>query len=181
VQRRSSRARCLLALLAALALPAQAATPAADGAQPPAPASPVVNRTNFLVADLDRALALYRDILGFKVNAMMPVRPDGYMYDIFGVDRAARMRLAFLAGADGKFGTIGLTEVKGVAVPPARTPHASVLIVEIKTGIEALREKVVAAGMQATQIYELTNPARREVILTDHDGNRVLLMQLAQG
>jgi hypothetical protein len=101
------------------------------------------------------------------------------MYDIFGVDRAARMRLAFLAGADGKFGSIGLTEVKGAAVPPARTPHASVLIVEIKSGLETLREQVAAAGMQTTQIYELTNPTRREVILTDHDGNRVLLMQLA--
>jgi catechol 2,3-dioxygenase-like lactoylglutathione lyase family enzyme len=159
------------------------ATASADGlaaGEPAASASPVVNRTNFLVADLDRSLALYRDILGFKVNVTMPIRPDSYMYDIFGVDRTAKLRLAFLAGADGKFGTIGLTEVKGVERGAPGPAFPSVLIVAIENGIESLHEKTRAAKLDTTQIYELTNPARREFILTDLDGNRILLMQLRE-
>jgi catechol 2,3-dioxygenase-like lactoylglutathione lyase family enzyme len=167
-------------LLAALILTGIVNAPTASLAADPAPvaAAPVVNRTNFLVADLDRSLQLYRDILGFKVNAMMPVRPESYMYDIFRVDRAAKLRLAFLAGGDGRFGSIGLTEVKGAARPAAAGAYPSVLILEIKGGIEALHGKVRAAGLEATHIYELTNPVRQEFILTDADGNRVLLMQV---
>ena len=139
----------------------------------------MVNRTNFLVADLDRSLQLYRDILGFKVNVTMPVRPDSYMYDIFRVDRVAKLRLAFLAGGDGRFGSLGLTEVKGVDRPAARNGYPSVLILEIKSGIEALHAKVRAAQLEVTPLYDLTNPVRKEFILTDADGNRVLLMQIA--
>src|SRR5262245_53744121 len=103
-----------------------------EPAAAPAPDAQL-NRVNLAVADLDRSLAVYRDILGFKVDFMMPVRPDSYMFDIFGVDRAAKMRIAFLSGGDDRKGTIGLTEVKGAALTPATGIHASVLIIETKT------------------------------------------------
>src|SRR6188474_1929697 len=106
---------------------------AADGPAAVPSTDAQLNRVNIAVADMDRSLAVYRDILGFTVDFMMPVRADSYMYDIFGVDRAAKMRIAFLSGGDDRKGTIGLTEVKGAALTAAAGIHASVLIIETKT------------------------------------------------
>ena len=38
-------------------------------------------RTNFLVSDLDRALVLYRDILGMKVDLIKESEEDSYSYE----------------------------------------------------------------------------------------------------
>lgn len=145
-----------------------------------APVDPYVHRSNFLVADLDRALLLYRDILGFKVDVMMPVKPDSFMYDIFNVDRAGKMRIAFLSSPDHRFGAIGMTEIKGVELPSVKGPYPSVLIVEVKGRFESLYEKMRAAkpALKVGRVYELTNPSRREFPVTDYDGNRIIIMQL---
>ena len=139
---------------------------------------PYIHRSNFVVADLDRALRLYRDILGLKVDVMMPVKEDSFMFDVFNVDRAATMRIAFLSSPDKRFGAIGLTEVKGVKLPPVLASYPSVLIVEIKGRFESVYEKTKAEKLDVGKIYELTNPSRREFPFTDFDGNRIIIMQL---
>ena len=45
-------------------------------------------RTNFLVSDLDRALVLYRDILGMKVDLIKESEEDSYSYDVFEIDQS---------------------------------------------------------------------------------------------
>ncbi len=181
------RAAFLAALVSLFASPAVFAQPAtAPTGRPamvtkPAAVDPYVHRSNFVVADLDRAFRLYRDILGFKVDVTMPVKPDSFMYDFLKIDRAAKVRIAFLSSPDGRFGAIGMTEVKGVTLPPPHeNPYPSVLIVEIQKRIEATREKALAAEpkLDVGRIYELTNPSRREFPVTDYDGHRIIVMQL---
>ena len=65
---------------------------------------------------MDRALRLYRDILGFKVNAVAPA--SELMDNIFEIPAEADTRIAFLSSVDGEFGNIGITEVKGVDLRP---------------------------------------------------------------
>jgi len=139
---------------------------------------PYVHRSNFVVADLDQAFKVYRDVLGFKVDVQMPVKPDSFMYDVFNIDRSATLRIAFLSSGEGEWGNIGMTEAKGVEIPSDPTPNPSVLIVEIKGRMEKVYEDVKALGLEQTQIYELQNPSRREFIFSDFDGHRVLIMQL---
>lgn len=139
---------------------------------------PYVHRSNFLVRDIDRALRLYRDILGFKVNALVPVKSESFMYDVFNIDRTARMRIAFLSSPDSRFGAIGMTEVKGIDLPPAATVFPSALIVEIKGRFESVYDQIRAANLDVGRVYELTNPARREFLVTDVDGHRIIIMQL---
>jgi hypothetical protein len=104
-------------------------TSVASGA---APFDPFTHRSNFLVADLDRALRIYRDILGYRVNVVMPVQEREFMRSIFGLPEEAEMRIAFLSGAKGKFGHIGITEVKGVDISrPDDRAYPSVLIMEV--------------------------------------------------
>lgn len=148
----------------------------------PASVDPYVHRSNLVVADIDRALTLYRDILGFKVDRALPVNPGNFMYEFFGIPVEAKVRIAFLATPDGRFGAIGMTEVKGVALAPVRSrPYPSVLIVEVQKRIESVRAKILASEPKYPDvgpILELTNPSRREFPVTDHDGNRIIVMQL---
>jgi catechol 2,3-dioxygenase-like lactoylglutathione lyase family enzyme len=166
-----------IALGLALMCVSLVAVAADQPAATPGPAA-TLNRVNLAVADMDRALAVYRDILGFKVDFMMPVKPDSYMYDIFGVDRAAKMRIAFLSGGDERKGTIGLTEVKGASLAPPTGIHASVLIIETKTRFDAILEAVKKAGLEATKPYDLERPTRREFMFNDPDGHRIDVMQV---
>ena len=51
---------------------------------------------NFVVRDLDRALAFYRDTLGLEVEHMHESPPDSYSYPVFEIDRSAKLRFALL-------------------------------------------------------------------------------------
>ena len=39
-------------------------------------------------------------------------------------------------------------------------------------------EQLEAEGLEIKGVYDLQNPDRREIVFTDHDGHRVLLMRL---
>ena len=170
--------RVLLALAVAVAQFGTGGPGNSASAQTPAPVDPYIHRSNFVVTDLDRTFTLYRDILGLKVDVMMPVKSDSFMYDVFGVDRAAKLRIAFLSSPDSRFGAIGMTEVKGVDLPARPAWYPSVLIVEIKGRFESVYEKAKAAKLDVSKVYELTNPSRREFLITDFDGHRIIVMQL---
>jgi catechol 2,3-dioxygenase-like lactoylglutathione lyase family enzyme len=172
------RRQLVLAASALVALLETAGQGGHAAAQAPAAVDPYIHRSNFVVADLDRALTLYRDILGLTVDVLMPVKPESFMYDVFGIDRAAKLRIAFLSSPDRRFGAIGMTEVRGVALPPRTPPYPSVLIVEVKRRFEYVYEKAKAARLDVGRIYELTNPSRREFPMTDFDGHRIIIMQL---
>ena len=137
---------------------------------------PFVHRSNFIVADLDRALRVYRDIIGFKVDAMAPA--STFMDDVLNIPPEAETRIAFLSSGEGEFGNIGMTEIKGVDLPRDSGIYSSVLIVEVQRDMETLFDQLKAEGCEVEKIYELSRPSRREIPFTDLDGHRVILMRL---
>ena len=137
---------------------------------------PYLHRPNFVVADMDRALRLYRDIIGFKVNAVVPA--SELMDNIFEIPAEADTRIAFLSSVDGEFGNIGITEVKGVDLRPEPGIFPSVWIIEIQREINDMVAQLEAEGLEIKGVYDLQNPERMEIVFTDHDGHRVLLMRL---
>lgn len=138
---------------------------------------PYVHRSNFLVADLERTFRVYRDILGFKVDAVAgPI--TSFMHDVLNIPAEAETRIAFLSSVPGKFGNMGFTEVKGVDLPQPTGLYPSVLIIEVQRDLETLRDQLIEAGCQIKKIYRLSNPSRNELLFTDNDGHRVILMQL---
>jgi catechol 2,3-dioxygenase-like lactoylglutathione lyase family enzyme len=138
---------------------------------------PYIHRTNFVVADMDRALRLYRDILGFEVNSLGPASP--LMDNIFEIPAEADTRIAFLSSTEGGFGNIGITEVKGFDLPPAQNMFPTVFIIEIQREIDDMVAQLKAEGLEIKGVYDLKEPLPRvEIVFTDHDGHRVLLMRL---
>ena len=137
---------------------------------------PYVHRANFIVADLERAFSVYRDIIGFKVDGVAPA--STFMDEVLNIPPEADTRIAFLSSGEGEFGNIAMTEIKGVDLPVNSTPHSSVLIIEVQRDMQTLFDQLKAAGCDVRKIYDLSNPSRREITFTDLDGHRVILMRL---
>jgi catechol 2,3-dioxygenase-like lactoylglutathione lyase family enzyme len=164
----------------AAAMPTHVQAGGHDGASAPSSATtdPYLHRPNLVVSDIDRALRVYRDILGFRVNMIMPVRAADFMRSVFEFPPEAEMRIAFLSNEKGSFGHIGLTEVKGIELPASQKPYSTVLIIEHQRDVDALYQQIREEGCDVSPIFDLTGPTRREFIFTDHDGHRVLMMKL---
>jgi len=136
-----------------------------------------VHRTNILVADMERSLRMYRDILGFQVNFLLDaldVAPE-----MFGLPKETRMRMAFISEGKGAFGSLAISEVQGTDIPPAQPPYPFCIIIEVKEGrLAGILDQLRAAGLPVGEAYELTKPDRTDVTVTDPDGHRVTLFEL---
>jgi catechol 2,3-dioxygenase-like lactoylglutathione lyase family enzyme len=146
------------------------------------------------VSDLQRALRLWRDVLGFQVAIEKTIPdgpergPDTIMYpalldDIFKV-RGARSKMALLTSEDG-----ALIELQQCEVPRIqRTPpehlryghtgfHELGLLVE---NVDAWFEKIRASGYETQTEYVWTCASLgRSFLFYDDDGNMIQMWEQA--
>ena len=135
------------------------------------------HRTNILVADMNRALRVYRDIIGFKVDFLLDALDVAT--EMFGLPEHINARMAFLSEGSGAFGSLALTEAPGLELQPAGPPYAFCSIIEVREGrLQPMLDELRAEGCQVGTAYELQQPDRTDVTITDHDGNRVVLFEL---
>lgn len=129
-----------------------------------------LQRANFLVRNLERALAFYRDVLGFEVAFVQAPRQAGYSHRVFGIDRRQPVRFATLS-APNQERVMALTEVADL--PPQSAPRRAAIVLDV-ADIDAV---VARAKAQEFQVFPeerlLTHDGRvgREVGLLDADGN----------
>lgn len=165
------------AMLAILAAVPGVPVSAADTAPAPAPAPPHLTRPNLLVADIERALTIYRDILGFQAGTTIVSGPESYSYEIFQLPHDARLRFIFLSAGPDQH-VMALTEAKGAARPAASTPYDDAVIIELKQDLTPVIARLKAAGLSVGNPVKLTTPTgqkRTDVSFTDFDGHRVVL------
>lgn len=172
----------LPALAVALALLAAAPAMAQQEA-PAAPAEPYTGshfkRATVLVSDLDRALSLYRDVLGFRVEVQMPLKPTSYAYTMFNVDPAATMRMAMLS-SDTQQRTLALIEVSGAPVNVPSAPRPASMVIKA-SDLPGMVNKARAMGLTVFKELDLTTVDGRkgkEQGLLGPDGHLVILYQL---
>ncbi|MFO7693970.1 MAG: VOC family protein [Vicinamibacterales bacterium] len=170
-------------LPAALLLIVFTAGPAPAQTAPAAPAAGVVQvkRPNLVVSDMDRALRVYRDILGFKVFAVSPSGPDSYSYPVFKFPVNAKLKMATLNTADG-VRVLAITELTGVPLPPRPVPHRSAVVLEVK-GIEQVIARVTAEGLHVVPPRPSKTPEGLTFIeqaFEDHDGHLIVLYEIRQ-
>jgi len=133
-------------------------------------------RANFVVRDLDRALAFYRDILGFELEHMHESPADSYSYPVFEIDRSAQLRFALLS-APGQPRVLALTEITGVDIPPCPTPRRSAIVLDV-ADIDGVVSRSRGAGLTVHPEERLvTHDGRtgREIGIVDADGNLVVI------
>ena len=138
-----------------------------------------LKRVNLLVGDLDRSLAVYRDILGFRVFEISESSPQSYSYAVFGIPAAAKLRFATLDSAT-ETRALALTEVKGVELPAPPSFGTSSPVIRIARFNEVLA-RLRAAGLRVVEPRRSKTPEGREFSelgFTDPDGHVVVLYQL---
>ncbi len=139
---------------------------------------PYYKRITLVVADIDKSLEVYRDILGFTLNYRKPSDDDSYSYPVFRIPREAKISFATLDGPE-QNRTIGLTEVKGVPLPPSKGIRmtASVIKVSDLTGVIS---KIKALGLETTEPETDGNDefTFNEQAFIDHDGHLIVLYEI---
>ncbi len=135
-----------------------------------------LQRANFVVRDLEQALGLYRDILGFEVEFIEDSPADSYSYVAFEIERKATLRFAVLS-APGQPRVMALTEIKGVKLKHCPDPKRSAIVLEVGD-FDYVCERAIAWGLIVHPEERLvTHDGRtgREAGIVDHDGNLVVI------
>ncbi|WP_298918600.1 VOC family protein [uncultured Algimonas sp.] len=140
---------------------------------------PHVKRPNLLVADLDRSLAIYRDILGFDDAPIGESALDSFSYPVFKIPREARMRYVYL-GEPGEDRVFGLMKISGVDLPrPSAAPHMSTVVIGV-TGLAEIKDKLRAAGLEisTTRTSGRVEFTFKEMSFVDPDGHMIVLYEV---
>lgn len=137
-------------------------------------------RGNYVVADLDRALTFYRDVLGFEVTYILPPNPKSYSYSVFAVPPEAVMRFCVLS-TQTQVRVMALTEIAGLSLAGVPHPRRSAVVLEI----DELDGAIAGALALGLTVYEeevlRTQDGRvgREIGIVDFDDNLVVLYKIA--
>ena len=140
---------------------------------------PHYKRPNLLVADLERSLEVYGDILGFSQSEISTSASDSFSYPVFNIPKTARMRYTYLGELD-EARVFGLTEVKGVDLPklPDR-PLMSASVIGV-TDLPGKIDKIAALGLKVTDRKVAGGAEFRflEQAFVDFDGHLIVLYEI---
>ncbi|MEL7536630.1 MAG: VOC family protein [Pseudomonadota bacterium] len=136
-------------------------------------------RANFVVADLDRALAFYRDVLGFTVEYRLGHNPESYSFDVFDIPTDATIGFATLS-TESQQRVMALTEIRSESMQPAPHPRRSAIVLEV-----ADPDAVIAGARDlGLTVYDeeilKTQDGRegREIGIVDFDDNLIVIYNI---
>jgi catechol 2,3-dioxygenase-like lactoylglutathione lyase family enzyme len=138
-------------------------------------------RANFVVADIDRALTFYRDVLGFEETFRKEHNPESYSIPVFEIPREATIGFCILS-APNQPRVMALTEIKDVPLAPVPNPRRSAIVLDM-----ADCDAVVAASKAlGLHVYDegvlTTHDGRngREIAIVDFDDNLVVIYTIPE-
>jgi catechol 2,3-dioxygenase-like lactoylglutathione lyase family enzyme len=135
-----------------------------------------LKRPCLAVADLERSLSLYRDILGFRLDYLGDASPTSYLYPVFGFPKHAQLKFAALS-TEYEPRSLALTEVKGINLPSPTLPRRVATVIrvrDLKPTIQQIRE----LGLEAIEPSSFTAPPNllfTEQAFCDWDGHLMVL------
>ena len=139
-----------------------------------------LNHTGFIVNDLDSAIEFYRDALGLDLERTADSSSPG-LSSIVGYDNA-RLRAAFLVGADGH--TLELIQYinpPGAARSSEELRERAIVgaahLAFLVENVDAVYERLLAAGGHELNPPVVPRPGVKACYLQDPDGNWIEIMQ----
>lgn len=137
-------------------------------------------RITLVVADLEKSLKVYRDILGFTINYIEPSAEDSFSYPVFNIPKEAKLNFATM-DSPSQERTFALTEVRGVPLPKQEGIKMAASVIKVDD-LKGVIEKVKALGLETTDIKKDENEyaAFIEQAFTDFDGHLVVLYQMLE-
>lgn len=137
-----------------------------------------LKRPCIVVADLERSLSLYRDVLGFRLDYVGQASPESYLYTVFQLPSQAVLTFAALS-TEREPRALALTEVKGVELPPVAAPYRVAIVVQIEN-IEAVIPQLQALNLEILKPSYFTADGRlafTEQGFYDRDRHLIVLYQ----
>jgi catechol 2,3-dioxygenase-like lactoylglutathione lyase family enzyme len=129
---------------------------------------------------MERALRVYRDVLGFTVHELKDSKSESYSYPVFGFPRHAKIRFATLDSPTQQR-TMALTEVRGAELPRMPLPHMAAAVVNCPD-FDAVLARAAAEGLKIVPEQGLPGPdgkpKGRESAFVDHDGHLIVIYKL---
>ena len=137
-------------------------------------------RVTLVVADLERSLEIYRDILGFQLDGIMDSSEASYSYPVFKIDPEAKIRFATLSAGPAQVRTMALTEVTGMELPKPGRPHMTASVIRVDD-IEGTFKKLEALGLDIVPPKIAERPGEFKFVeqaFVDFDGHLIVLYQM---
>jgi len=137
-------------------------------------------RVTLVVADIERSLEIYRDILGFQLDGVMDSSESSYSYPVFKIDQEAKVRFATLSAGPEQVRTMALTEVTGMELPKPGRPFMTASVIRVDD-IEGAFEKLKALGLETVPPKIAERPGEFKFVeqaFVDFDGHLIVLYQL---
>ena len=141
-----------------------------------------VKRQAIIVSDMDRALSLYRDVLGFELHSLTQSSETSYSYDVFNIPREASIRFATLDAGDVQIRTLALIEITGVELEPQTGIHRAAAVINVNGRYDEVLAAVDEFGLERVEPRVLGNPDSEngqgiELGFLDWDGNLIVIYQ----
>ncbi len=141
-------------------------------------------RGNIVVADMDRSLQVYRDILGLTVEFTKESEPTSYSYPVFEIPREAKLRFATLNAGPEQRRVLALTEITGIQLPTLPVPRPAALVFEVAdmdSVLEGLRARDDVHVYEEEVLRTQDGRVGREVGMVDPDGHLIVLYHITAG
>jgi len=137
-------------------------------------------RVTLVVADMERSLEIYRDILGFELDGVMDSTEASYSYPVFNIDPKAKIRFATLSAGPEQVRTMALTEVTGVDLPKPGVPFMTASVIRVDD-LDETFEKLENLGLETVPPKIAERPGEfkfKERAFIDFDGHLIVLYQM---
>ncbi len=185
---RASRQRTVFIGCALGVILSASAVVTAKAEPPPTTREPLLQelalqRATIVIADLERSLAFYRDVLGLPVARVLELSRASTRESL-ALPENARVRFATLGPDENSPGQLGLLEITETAMANAALPSppgvatGQVLLVWRVSDAQRARDLAVAHGATLiTDIKPFTNREGREVVVAAPEGTRIQLVE----
>ena len=157
----------------------------------PAPAGPAIDaaapydgayykRQLYVVTNMERALTLWRDVMGLTPGDITTSGPNSYSREVFNIPARANMRFVTLSPGPTQVRTLALLEVKGVRLPTKTGIRTTGAVINANGRLEAIIASARTLGLTIFGPRVLTSQGQGEGIeqgFLDWDGNVIVLYQ----
>ena len=136
-----------------------------------------LQRANFLVSDMAKALRFYVDVLGMEVAFKKEGRETSYSHRVFGIEQGVKIDFVALSTPT-QPRVMALTQVPELSSQPE--PRRSAIVLDIED-VDGVVERAMAGGFQVFEEERLvTHDGRvgREIGILDGDGNLAVIYHI---
>ncbi len=137
-------------------------------------------RVTLVVADMEKSLQIYRDILGFTLDGIMESSAESYSYPVFKIDPEAEVRFATLSAGPEQIRTMALTEITGMDLPKPGRPFMTATVIRV-ADLDGTFKKLEALGLEIVPGTIAERPGEfkfKEQAFVDFDGHLIVLYQM---